>query len=609
MSGARDEKGADTRDDAVFMGHSTKILLDVPPNQPRGRKIHIVDNDRVSLRKFRTADSTHSNVSQNGLKNPRSRRLSRLSIDLGAHSQISRSSQETEEDVCFPAFETRVKRAGIDFSELKDFVTGETLNSLQQQSVHLSISQNLNQDNSSVVTETLSKNALKYTPSSVRTPDICGNVPPVLDQINFMGKIPDRFSLYHTNNDATVHASNLPSLVSRGLTWEDLFKQGKPTWWLDCTCPTDLEMKVIFKTFGIHPLTAEDIRVQESREKVEIFPNYYFVSFHTFEQDNESEYYLEPIRIYMVVFKEGILTFHFSPTLHPSNVRRRARQLSGYVHVNSEWICYAFIDDITDSFAPIITTIEYEADAIDDHVFLVRLSDFGSMLRRIGECRRVVMTLMRLLSNKADVIKMFANRFSNLYHDQDPFSPMDNIQSPNHDIENHIDTSSPAKPCSEIALYLGDIQDHILTMYQSLSAYEKIFSRSQSNYLAQLQTESLNTGLAFSTLLENMTVVATIFVPLNVITGVFSLNVDFPGKGGLNYWLFIGIILFMIALSGVVFFMFKMWIKREKNSIKPIDTETSNLSIRRKSIKVKKSQRARSIVYFGEGYGIQQKID
>ena len=54
--------------------------------------------------------------------------------------------------------------------------------------------------------------------------------------------------------------------------------------------------------------------------------------------------------------------------------------------------------------------IEYEADAIEDAVFTARDTDFSSMLQRIGESRRKVMTLMRLLSGKADVIKMFAKR-------------------------------------------------------------------------------------------------------------------------------------------------------------------------------------------------------
>ncbi len=82
----------------------------------------------------------------------------------------------------------------------------------------------------------------------------------------------------------------------------------RPTFWLDVLSPTDEEMRVISKTFGIHPLTAEDIMMQEAREKVELFRNYYFVNYRTFEQDTSSEDFLEPIDMYVVVFREGVIS-------------------------------------------------------------------------------------------------------------------------------------------------------------------------------------------------------------------------------------------------------------------------------------------------------------
>src|SRR5947209_20074416 len=111
-------------------------------------------------------------------------------------------------------------------------------------------------------------------------------------------------------------------------------------------------MRVLSKAVRIHGLTAEDIMRQEAREKVELFRNYYFINYRTFEQDKEDEDYLEPVNIYIIVFREGILTFHFSQTPHPANVRRRIRQLKDYLILSSDWISYAIIDDITDVFQP-----------------------------------------------------------------------------------------------------------------------------------------------------------------------------------------------------------------------------------------------------------------
>ena len=248
----------------------------------------------------------------------------------------------------------------------------------------------------------------------------------------------------------------------------------RPVWWLDVYSPTETEMKVLSKTFGIHPLTAEDIMVQEQREKVELFKNYYFVNYRTFDQDQSSENFLDPVNMYVVVFREGVLSFHFSLTPHPANVRRRIRQLRDYMILSSDWISYAIIDDITDVFVPLIQNIEDEVDDIDDAILQLHSSedksdsvwrgrggdgneksDMGDtssaeagrdMLRRVGDCRKRVMSLYRLLGNKADVIKGFAKRCNEHWE---------------------------VAPRSEIGLYLGDIQDHIVTMTSNLSHYEK----------------------------------------------------------------------------------------------------------------------------------------
>lgn len=236
----------------------------------------------------------------------------------------------------------------------------------------------------------------------------------------------------------------------------------RPAWWLDVLSPTESEMTVIQKTFGLHPLTTEDILMQEQREKVELFKHYYFINYRTFEQDENSEDYLEPVNLYVVVFREGVISFHFSMTPHPANVRRRIRQLSDYLVLSPDWISYAIIDDITDAYQPMIQGIEDEVDEIDEAILRLHSIDEDQevedekaedqskkgrdMLRRVGECRKKVMSLYRLLGNKADVIKGFAKRCNEQW-----------------DIA----------PRNEIGMYLGDIQDHIVTMTANLSHYEK----------------------------------------------------------------------------------------------------------------------------------------
>ena len=88
-------------------------------------------------------------------------------------------------------------------------------------------------------------------------------------------------------------------------------EQDMNTWWLDVQSPTDEEMKMLSKVFSIHPLTTEDILMEETREKIELFRNYYLVCFRSFDQDPYSPTHLEPLNMYIIVFREGILSVCF----------------------------------------------------------------------------------------------------------------------------------------------------------------------------------------------------------------------------------------------------------------------------------------------------------
>lgn len=177
---------------------------------------------------------------------------------------------------------------------------------------------------------------------------------------------PYRFTYFNDEISATIHSHTISELLQPGQTFKDLFRPDprvlddssddedndapseagtqngreavngspadhsprgatptpqrvgpRPTFWLDVMNPTDAEMKVFIRAFGIHPLTAEDIMMQETREKVELFRSYYLVSYRTFEQDSNSEDYLDPVNLYFVVFREGVISVSFlGPTMY-----------------------------------------------------------------------------------------------------------------------------------------------------------------------------------------------------------------------------------------------------------------------------------------------------
>ncbi len=459
--------------------------------------------------------------------------------------EVASAHSSAEEDVCFPVQEDPGKTTRFDYEELEEFVVESQTKTPIGQPLRrkASVNSRLSKTKSRIFNDMRPKSSHSTSPKAdVDAAALKGPVDHVVqeklsqeglahmftnEQQNVAEPFLNRWTFFSSELDDTIHAAELGGLLMPGERFRDLFELqygDSGVWWLDMVNPTEEEVYAICKAFGVHPLTREDITIQEPREKVELFHQYYFVCFRSFFQaDNKSEDYLEPVNFYAVVFREGLLTFTFTDSPHTFNVRKRIGRLRDYINLNSDWICYALIDDIVDSFAPVLQAIGDEVDAIEDQVFIARIEDSRAILRAVGDCRKKVMQLLRLLGGKADIIKGFAKRCNENYN---------------------------VAPRGDVGLYLSDIQDHVVTMMSSLNHFEKMLSRSHSNYLAQISVDQVIQGNAANFTLGKVTVIATILVPLNLICGLFGMNVKVPGQDDSLAWFFgiLGTIFLYVAI-------------------------------------------------------------
>lgn len=471
---------------------------------------------------------TLSRASRRSYRSLRSRRYTN---DNDAKS-VTSSQKSAEEDVCFPLHDLPNKDTlQIDFDYLEEFIAEDSHdNTPPKDQPQPQVFQDLRlKTNCQLPTIVNSNGDILELPDESSTSLNEKDEGLCIDSGNFeppRQMDTNRFEFFSSTAEETIHAAELGDLVLPGEEIRTLFQMPEAdeegAWWLNMNSPTEQEIRAICKAFGVHPLTIEDIFTQEAREKIELFPSYYFACFRSFHvvDDNGGQEY-EPFNIYVVVFREGTLSFSFSPNPHASHVRKRITTLKDYVALSSDWICYALVDNIVDSFAPVIQQIERETDNIDDQVFIARTDDMHGFLRKIGTVRRNVMALMKLLGGKADVLKGFTKRCN-----------------ANYRVTPHMD----------IGLYLGDIQDHVVTMMASLAHFEKMLSRSHSNYLAQLHIDNITRGNNANKVLSKITVLASILVPLNLVCGMFGMNVDVPWRNVEGLEPFFGI------LGGLVLF-------------------------------------------------------
>ncbi|CAO3643453.1 unnamed protein product [Mucor hiemalis] len=340
----------------------------------------------------------------------------------------------------------------------------------------------------------------------------------------------DRFMYYHVDTGCVRGRSLSELKLPPNMTLEQLLL--KDNYWIDITSPSNEEMKAISKVFHIHPLTTEDIMSHEIREKCDVFRHYIFVCYRAFLHDHQQ---LRPVTFYNIVTKKHILTFHFDQVPHVRHVQQRVKQLEDYIEVVPDWINYAVMDEITDSFAPMIQQIESEVDAIDDLVLLYK-TDQSDMVLRIGTCRKKVIQLVRLLGTKVEVVRALMKRIEERSIDMPIQQEQDLIENP------------AAKIYPDVGLYLGDVQDHILTMLQNLNHYETVLARSESNYLARISIELTQTSNSTNLVIGRLTIFATVLLPMNLVTGLWGMNVKVPGKDYDNLIYF-----FWIVLSLAVF--------------------------------------------------------
>ncbi|KAL0096958.1 hypothetical protein J3Q64DRAFT_1710334 [Phycomyces blakesleeanus] len=356
---------------------------------------------------------------------------------------------------------------------------------------------------------------------------------------------------YYHPDTGLIHGRSLLELEG-GKGLESLLT--KENYWIDITCPSQGDMKTLAKVFRIHPLTTEDIMGQESREKCDVFRNYMFVCYRGCVQDKGQ---LRPLSFYHIIFRRSIVTIHFVRGPHMNSVYQRIVQLQDHLLTVPDWINYAVMDEITDSFAPVIQQIEAEVNSIEEVVLdsVLDANVDADMVNRIGDCRKHVMQLLRLLGTKADVLRTLIKRCETIRSAEDIYNSSWASKSsqtlvgspalrplPNNTSMHRRKGSSPSqvtplfleedegRMLPDVGLYLGDVQDHILAMLQNLNHYDTVLARSHSNYLTRISIALTQTSNSTNQVIGRLTIFATILLPMNLITGLWGMNVKVPGK-------------------------------------------------------------------------------
>ncbi|MFO8084221.1 MAG: magnesium/cobalt transporter CorA [Desulfobacterales bacterium] len=274
----------------------------------------------------------------------------------------------------------------------------------------------------------------------------------------------------------------------------------------------------IGKHFNIHPLTLEDIVNTGQRSKVENYGHYlYIVSRMLYFDETKKEVFSEQISI---ILEDGVLiSFQEVEGDVFDGVRDRIRKGRGKIRQSGcDYLAYAILDAIVDHYFVVLGVIGDNMEALEEELLENPTQETSRMIhemkREMIYLRKQVWPLREVLGNlsKAD-------------------SPL-------------IKEST--------VIYLRDVYDHTIQVMDTIESYRDILSGMMDNYLSVVSNK-------MNEVMKLLTIIATIFIPITFIVGVYGMNFQYMPELEWKW----GYFMVMALMCCVVVFML-IYFKRKK---------------------------------------------
>ena len=241
-------------------------------------------------------------------------------------------------------------------------------------------------------------------------------------------------------------------------------------------------LRELGNVFGLHPLALEDVINTGQRPKADSYDDQLFVTMNLPILDEAGELVIEQISLFLA--DRLLISFHHG-TSHPFQpVVERLRKRSGRIRERgADYLLYALLDVIVDQGFPLLETLGEAIEELEEELLD---SPDKTMLGRIHQVRRDLLLLRRNLWPQREVLS--------------------NLGREGHE---HIEEST--RP------YLRDCYDHTIQILDLIESYREMAASMLDVYLSSL-SHRLNE------VMKVLTVIATIFIPLTFIVGVYGMN-------------------------------------------------------------------------------------
>lgn len=271
--------------------------------------------------------------------------------------------------------------------------------------------------------------------------------------------------------------------------------------------------------YGLHPLVLEDILNTDQRPKMEDYGDYLYIVLRNFSGQSNGDLISEQISI--VLGGNFILSFQEKESSIFKPVHERLAGNKGRIRKSgADYLAHAVIDNIVDNYFIILETLEEKIELLEDD--LVK-STTPVALQAIHDLKRELIFLRKSLWPLREAI-------------------------------NALERSDSPLICESTGIYFKDIYDHVIAIIDSVETFRDMLSGMLDIYLSSVSNR-------LNEVMKVLTIIATIFMPLTFLAGVYGMNFKFMPE--LEWrWGYFGVLglMLVIALYMINYFKKKKWI-------------------------------------------------
>jgi magnesium transporter len=312
--------------------------------------------------------------------------------------------------------------------------------------------------------------------------------------------------------DAVARATQVAELTAGDLTW------------VNAVGPDLDTAQALAGRFGWHPLDVEDVVSKRQRPKVDDYEDdgYLFAVLH-FPVYDKTIQRLNAAELDVFIGQDYLVTLPNRELLPVTRLFARCDADDAFREQlfakGSGRLLYEVLDDLFDYCFPILDKIGHKLDRVEDEMFEGHAED---VVRDISNVKQEIISYRKVIKPERTTLRVLERRVDRFL-------------------------------AEELELYFDDVNDAVERIWDQLDNYKEVVEALESTNESVISHRQNN-------VLRLLTIISVTMLPLTLLTGIFGMNVLYPGEGTPDaFWAILAAL--AVTLGGMLaFFRWKRWL-------------------------------------------------